>query len=318
MNRIELPGRDAVGIRANNPSAFTLTGTNTWIVGREPAWVIDPGPDLTDHLDAISEEIDARGGLGAVVLTHGHHDHTDAVPALVTRFSPVPVASARVPANLPGATSVPDNGREHWLAPAASTHGPPPHIELHDGDQIGPLHVIAVPGHAADHLVFVTEDGVAYSGDAVLGEGSVFVAAQMAEYLDGLARVREVLAQMAPDPERAISSSGVSGPEFATISEAGDTPVIAPGHGPLVTDADAKLAEYIAHRLEREERLLGALDDGLRGADELLDRAWDDAPAELRVPAGWTLAAHLDKLRAEGRVPDGVEWPPRPDDIPQI
>jgi glyoxylase-like metal-dependent hydrolase (beta-lactamase superfamily II) len=304
MNRIELPGRDAVGVRANNPSAFTLTGTNTWIVGREPAWLIDPGPDLPDHLDAISDEIDARGGLGAVVLTHDHHDHADAVAALVTRFSPVPVASARVPAQLPGAISSGDGAQQRWIAPPAATHGPPPHIELHDGDQIGPLHVIAVPGHARDHLVFVTEDGVAYSGDAVLGEGSVFVAAQMAEYLDGLARVREVLAQVSADA--------------AVSADPATHPVIAPGHGPLVTDADAKLAEYIAHRREREQRLLAALERGLRSADELLDAVWDDAPDGLRVPAGWTLAAHLDKLEAEGRVPAGVQWPPRPDDIPAV
>jgi glyoxylase-like metal-dependent hydrolase (beta-lactamase superfamily II) len=297
MNRIELPGRDAVGLRANNPSAFTLTGTNTWIVGREPAWVVDPGPDLPEHLDAISDEIDARGGLGAVVLTHDHHDHIDAVPALVGRFSPVPVASARVPANLPGARSIGDNGSQRWVAPAASTHGPPPHIELHDGDQIGPLHVVAVPGHARDHLVFVTEDGVAYTGDAVLGEGSVFVAAQMAEYLEGLARVRAALAQVTADPTEAL---------------------IAPGHGPLVTDADAKLREYIEHRLERERRLTVALEKGLRSADDLLDEVWDDAPRELRIPSGWTLAAHLDKLRAEDRLPQGVEWPARPEDIPPV
>ena len=82
MTRLELPGHDAVGIRADNPGPFTLSGTNTWIYGREPAWLIDPGPALPEHLDAISEELDERGGLGAVLLTHDHPDHAEAVPEL--------------------------------------------------------------------------------------------------------------------------------------------------------------------------------------------------------------------------------------------
>ncbi len=75
MSRLSLPGHDAVGLRADNPGPFTLAGTNTWIYGRDPAWLIDPGPALPEHLDAISEELDERGGLGAVLLTHDHIDH---------------------------------------------------------------------------------------------------------------------------------------------------------------------------------------------------------------------------------------------------
>ena len=77
-------------------------------------------------------------------------------------------------------------------------------------------------------------------------------------------------------------------------------------------DPDAKLGEYISHRLERERRLLDALDSGRRSVDELLDSAWSDAPAPLRPAAAVTLAAHLDKLADEGRLPDGVERPPWP------
>jgi hypothetical protein len=72
---------------------------------------------------------------------------------------------------------------------------------------------------------------------------------------------------------------------------------------------DAKLDQYVAHRLDRERRLLAALDAGMRSIDELLDAVWDDAPAVLRPAAAVTLAAHLDKLEAEGRLPVGVERP---------
>ena len=70
-----------------------------------------------------------------------------------------------------------------------------------------------------------------------------------------------------------------------------------------------KLDEYIAHRLDRERRLVDALDAGKRSTQELLDHAWDDVPANLRPAATVTLAAHLDKLADEGRLPAGVQRP---------
>jgi glyoxylase-like metal-dependent hydrolase (beta-lactamase superfamily II) len=254
MARLELPAHDTVGIRADNPGPYTLSGTNTWIYGHEPAWLIDPGPALPEHLDAISVEIDARGGLAAVLLTHDHPDHAEAVPELVMRFSPVPLAAAR------GTVSA----------------------RLADGDRCGPFEVIATPGHAPDHLTFVA-GGVAFTGDAVLGEGSVFIAPDpgaLAAYLDALRGLR-----------------------------ARELDVLLPGHGPPVHDPAAKLDQYISHRLDRERRLLAALDAGARSVDELLDRVWDDAPKALRPAAAVTLAAHLDKLAGEGRLPDGVERP---------
>jgi glyoxylase-like metal-dependent hydrolase (beta-lactamase superfamily II) len=106
----------------------------------------------------------------------------------------------------------------------------------------------------------------------------------MARYLEGLGKLRS----------RALSAIG-------------------PGHGPPVDDPQSKLDEYIAHRLERERRLLAALASGKRTTDELLDEVWDDAPPALRPAATVTLAAHLDKLADEGRLPEGVQRPARPD-----
>jgi hypothetical protein len=82
--------------------------------------------------------------------------------------------------------------------------------------------------------------------------------------------------------------------------------VLCPGHGPYVRDPTAKLDKYIAHRLEREARLVDALEAGLRTRDELLDSAWSDAPSELREFAALSLASHLEKLAEEGRLPEGV------------
>jgi glyoxylase-like metal-dependent hydrolase (beta-lactamase superfamily II) len=254
VTRLELPDRDIVGIRADNPGPFSLSGTNSWLVGRGPAWLVDPGPALDSHLQALAAELDARGGLGGIALTHDHPDHNEAVPALRTRHPGVPVGAAR-------------GGVEVTLA---------------DGDAFGPFETLTLPGHAPDHLVFLAGE-VAFTGDAVLGEGSVFISPDrgaLRAYLDGLARLRE------RRPE-----------------------LLCPGHGPLVEDPDRKLDEYISHRLDRERRLLAALAEGRRTTDELLDGAWPDAPALLRPAAAVTLAAHLDKLAEEGRLPEGVERP---------
>jgi glyoxylase-like metal-dependent hydrolase (beta-lactamase superfamily II) len=270
---IEVPGFDVVGIRADNPSPFTLSGTNSWIVGRDPAWLIDPGPPLGAHLAAVSAEIQARGGLGAVVLTHRHADHSEAIPMILERFPGTPFAAAEedpmVILGEPRAT----------LDERAVTR-------LSDGSRLGPLEAIATPGHAPDHLAFALGgDGaeLVFTGDAVLGEGSVFITpypGALAAYLLALDRLRR----------RPIAR-------------------LAPGHGPVVEDAAAKLDEYIEHRLGRERRLIAALDAGKRSVDELLDDAWSDAPAAVRPAAAATLAAHLDKLADEGRLPDGVERP---------
>jgi len=230
-------------IRAANPSPYTLDGSNTWIAGRDPAWVVDPGPALPEHLDAIAAAVAARGGIGGIALTHDHPDHSEGLEPLRARLGDVPV------------------GRMPPLA---------------DGDAFGPFTAYHVPGHARDHLVFVA-DGDAYTGDAVLGAGSVFIdpdGGGLGPYLDGLRRLRALGLRR-----------------------------ILPGHGPEVTDPDAKLDEYVAHRLERERRVLAALEAGVTDEDALVDAAWDDVPEGLRIPARWTLQAHLEKLRAEGRLP---------------
>jgi glyoxylase-like metal-dependent hydrolase (beta-lactamase superfamily II) len=239
---------DIARVRADNPSPYTLDGTNTWVIGRDPGWVVDPGPALDDHLDAVAAEVEARGGAGGIALTHDHADHVEGVDGLRERIGPVAVAAARYRGD----------------------------VALADGDEFGPLRALAIPGHADDHLAFVA-GGAAFTGDAVLGEGSVFVTSRLREYLDALERLRALHLDL-----------------------------LCPGHGPPVSDPGAKLGEYLEHRLERERKLLAALDAGLRTRDELLDAAWSDAPAALRQAAAMTLDAHLGKLREEGRLPAGV------------
>jgi glyoxylase-like metal-dependent hydrolase (beta-lactamase superfamily II) len=146
-----------------------------------------------------------------------------------------------------------------------------------DGEERAGLRALATPGHTADHVCFLSDDGVCFGGDLVLGEGSTFVppdGGSLAAYMDSL-----------------------------RLLQAEPIELICPGHGPWVTDPAAKLAEYVEHREMRERRLLAALDRGERSKQALLAEAWDDVPAELRGAAALVMEAHLQKLAAEGRLP---------------
>ena len=202
-------------------------------------WVVDPGPADDAHLEAV---LDAAGGrIEGIVLTHAHADHSEGADPLA-RHAGTEVVLPR------------------------------------GGDEVGPFRSIATPGHSPDGVCLVF-GRVCFTGDTVLGQGSVFIApgeGSLSAYLDSLRALREL-----------------------------ELDVLCPGHGPYVHDPRAKLDEYIAHRLERERLLVEALDAGARTEDELLDRAWADVPAHLRAAAALTLRAHMEKLEAEGRVPTG-------------
>lgn len=238
-------------MRAPNPGPLTLSGTNTWLVGREPTWVIDPGPAIAEHVDAVLGEIAKRGGLGGVAITHEHSDHVGALDALLRSF-PAPLAAAR----------------------------PTAEVQLRDGALLGPLEAVYAPGHSSNHYAFIV-DGICFTGDAVLGEGSVFIS---------------------PDPGALVGY--LSALERLRLRE---LKVLCPGHGPAIWDARERISQYIEHRLERERRLLAALNEGGRTTADLLDAAWSEVPEKLRFAAAITLQAHLDKLSEEGLLPCGVE-----------
>jgi glyoxylase-like metal-dependent hydrolase (beta-lactamase superfamily II) len=246
---------DVLLVRAANPGPLTLSGTNSWVVGREPAWVVDPGPALEEHLASLYRAIEERGGLGGVVLTHDHQDHSEAARTVAERYE-APLAAGRGDVD----------------------------VLLAEGTRVGPFTAVGAPGHAVDHFALIAM-GVCFTGDAVLGTGSVFVSpypGALAGYL------------------RALRS----------LQERADFDVLCPGHGPPVWDAQGKLEEYVAHRIDRENRLIAALGEGRRTTQDLLDAVWWDVPEQLRPAAEVTLAAHLDKLDEEQALPDGVERSP--------
>ena len=197
-----------------------------------------------------------RGGLGGIALTHDHHDHAGAVPLIRERF----------PAGAAG------SGPRRRRRPAGRT-----------AIASGPLEAVATPGHAPDHLAFVAGTR-ALTGDAVLGEGSVFIAPDPG-----------ALCRLPRRPAQACRRRP-GGPAARATGRRWPT-------------RQAKLDEYIDHRLDRERRLLAALDAGARSVAEMLDAAWGDVPQLLRPAAAVTLAAHLDKLDARAGCPTACSAP---------
>lgn len=151
-------------------------------------------------------------------------------------------------------------------------------VVLPDGGEThAGLRVLATPGHAADHVCFLSPERVCFSGDLVLGLGSTIVPpgdGALAAYMGSLA-----------------------------LLQAEEIELMAPGHGPWIEDPAAKLAEYVEHREMRERRLLTALDRGERSRAALLAEAWDDIPLELLPMAAMAMESHLEKLEGEGRLP---------------
>jgi glyoxylase-like metal-dependent hydrolase (beta-lactamase superfamily II) len=239
------PGIDVERLTAGNPGPMTLEGTNTYLVGRDPAVVIDPGPDDEAHIEAVRRVAGERGGIGTVLLTHDDADHLAGVEPLGTE-------------------------------PTRPS----------DGEVVAGLTAIATPGPAAEHLCFLLPDGggrfACFSGDLILGEGSTIVGPRrlggsLADYMESLRKLQRL-----------------------------ELTILYPGHGPEVDDPQAKIAEYIAHRQEREDRLVAALERGERARAALLAEVWDDVPEQLRGAAAIAMEAHLEKLADEGQLPEDL------------
>ena len=238
---------------------MTLQGTNTYVVGSGPAYVVDPGPADEAHLEAVRAAALDRGGIAGILLTHSHADHSAGAPLLGAPLLFGEVGAGDETQGEPGAQR----------GPATAT----------DQGRAGPFEVLPTPGHATDHVCFLLGE-VGLCGDLVLGQGSSFVppdGGSLAAYLDSLERLR-----------------------------AADLDLLCPGHGPWIEDPAARIDEYLEHRLMRERRLLAELEKGERSRARLLNRVWDDVPQALRPAAAVVMQAHLEKLEAEGRLPQGL------------
>jgi glyoxylase-like metal-dependent hydrolase (beta-lactamase superfamily II) len=247
---------------ANNPGLMTGPGTNTYLVGIDEVAVIDPGPDIAKHIDAIIGA-SMRERVRWVLLTHTHPDHWPAAAkirkktgALIGAFPTFPKAD-EVDLDLD--------------------------LVLGDGDTVDGtefrLEAIHTPGHAPNHLCFLLdEERALFTGDHVLNGTTTVVNPQrggdMKQYLASLDRLRKI---------KRVAR-------------------ICPGHGDVVDEPAALLDEYVAHRKMRERQIVKLLKEQPRTIKRIVDTLYTDTPDGLIEMAQHQVHAHLLKLKADGKV----------------
>jgi glyoxylase-like metal-dependent hydrolase (beta-lactamase superfamily II) len=239
---------------------MTLSGTNSYLIdcGCGAALLIDPGPPIERHVDALLERARSLDlAIRAIGVTHGHPDHAPAA-RLVAHAVGAPIyahPASRVP-----------HDRDFELD-----------ADLRIGDAT--FRVIDAPGHTFDHVVlYFPPDRALFTGDVILGEGTVVIA----------------------------PPGGAMRPYQATLqrlaNEFDDARTIYGGHGPVVTDARAKIDEYIEHRAMRERELLGQLAAGPKTIPELVLAVYGIERSVLWPAMARQMLAYLIALESEGRV----------------
>lgn len=268
---------------ANNPGPFTFTGTGTYIVGSGMAGevaVIDPGPDLPAHLDALLE---ATGGqrITHILVTHTHADHSPLSAKLAKRTGatvhglPAPIAKeseVRV-----------EEGQDRAFRPD---------VLVEDGDRIaGPgwtLQALATPGHASNHVCYaLIEENALFSGDHVMGWSTTVIAP--------------------PDGDMAAYYASLD-----TVIARGFSRLY-PTHGPPVEDVAPFLDAYKAHRLEREAQILDQVAQGRGRIAQMVPVIYAGVDPRLHPAAALSVLAHLIGLVGRGAV--ACDGPPGPDSL---
>ena len=255
---------------ANNPGAFTFTGTCSYIVGNGEVAIVDPGPAEAKHIAALLDAV--RGErVRHVLVTHTHRDHSPAAAA-IRQATGAPVVGAR-----PFRPRFPDGGlagldAAHDLAYA-------PDKVLADGERIEgrgyTLETVATPGHAANHLAFaLLDENCLFSGDCVMAWSTSVVAppdGSMGDYMASLDKLRE----------------------------RGDV-VYWPGHGGPVREPQRYVRALAHHRRQREASILARLEAGDETIPEIVARIYENLDPALVGPARLSTLAHLEDLIARG------------------
>jgi glyoxylase-like metal-dependent hydrolase (beta-lactamase superfamily II) len=245
-----------------NASVMTGPGTNTYLLGTNVMALVDPGPALPAHTDAIMRALAGRT-LSHIFVTHTHGDHSPGTAALQAQTGAEVVGFAPpAQAQFQDASFRPDR-------------------LYHDGETLRcdgfAMQLIHTPGHVSNHVCFLlVEDALLFTGDHIL-EGTTPVIlppdGDMADYLRSLEHLRTLPLQG-----------------------------LAPGHGAVMRNSEQAITTLIRHRQRRELKIINAMGSlGASTLDALVMVAYDDVPENLWPWAKKTLLAHLIKLRREGR-----------------
>jgi glyoxylase-like metal-dependent hydrolase (beta-lactamase superfamily II) len=261
---------------APNPSPFTYTGTQTYIVGRGTVAVIDPGPDLPDHVAAILAATQGET-IGAILCTHTHRDHSPASRALKAATGAPIVGCAPL--------VLEDAGPR---ADAAFDADYRPDRVLGDGETVsGPgwtLQAVATPGHTSNHLCFaLQESGALFSGDHVMRWSTTVVSPPDGDMADYMMSLGKLIAR--------------------------DDRIYYPAHGDPVEEPRRFVSAIAAHRRQRERQILTLLDEMPQPIQSMVERMYAGLDPRLHGAAGRSVLAHLIDLETRQEVVrDGEEW----------
>jgi glyoxylase-like metal-dependent hydrolase (beta-lactamase superfamily II) len=256
-------------LTAPNPSAYTYTGTQTYLVGVREVAVIDPGPDAPEHLARI---MDATAGqrVVAILCTHTHRDHSPASRPL----------QGMTGAPIVGCAPVVPVGRDAGPDTSFDLDYRPDRV-MADGDMLHgegwSLHAIATPGHTSNHLCFALPEAQAlFSGDHVMGWSTSVVIppdGDMGAYLASLERL-------------------IGRPEQ----------VYYPGHGDPVDKPQRYVAALAGHRRQREGQIIRRLENGPAPVTAMVDEMYAGLDPKLKGAARHSVLAHLLHLEERGEV----------------
>ncbi len=252
---------------AHNPSAFTYYGTQSYLLGGEQVAVIDPGPDLPEHLDALEEAIGGRP-VAAIMCTHTHRDHSPAARPLADRTGAPIIGCAPLALETVGPR-----------ADASFDGAYVPDRVLSDGDTLEidgeRITAVATPGHTSNHVCFAYRSAL-FSGDHVMGWSTTVVFppdGDMAAYMQSLDNLRQR-----------------------------EDRVYYPAHGPPVTNPQQYVRHLMGHRMQREKQILKLVSKDARPIADIVASAYPGLDPRLVTAAGGSVLAHLLDLERRGLV----------------
>lgn len=255
---------------ARNPGAFTYTGTGVYIIGRGEVAVIDPGPEIEEHFDALKAALEGER-VSHVLVTHSHMDHSPLAHPLA-RWAGCKVYAA--------GPAIPTESEVRMEAGDDLSFRPDETI----GDGwtcTGPgwtIEAIATPGHTSNHMCYaLREENALFSGDHIMGWSTTVISppdGDMGAYLASLAKVRD----------RGFD-------------------IIWPTHGPPVTeDPSSFIQAYIDHRRAREAAILARLEAGDETIPDMVRTIYAEIDKGLHPAACHSVLGHMIQLVKEGRV----------------
>jgi glyoxylase-like metal-dependent hydrolase (beta-lactamase superfamily II) len=261
-------------VLAHNPSAFTYTGTQSYLIGEREVAVIDPGPDLPEHIDALETAIGGRS-VAAILCTHTHRDHSPAAKPLADATGAPIIGCAALALETVGPR-----------ADASFDGDYSPDLVLKDADSVmvdgRRIFAVATPGHTSNHLCFAYE-GALFTGDHVMGWSTTVVVppdGDMAEYMRSLDKLR-----------------------------GRDDRIYYPAHGAPVTKPQQYVRSLIGHRMQRERQILRLVSEQPWPIPDIVANAYPGLDPRLVPAAGGSVLAHLVDLERRGLVErEGELW----------